>query len=69
MSYIFNRLEGLNTIILYSRSAKDGWKSFRRLVDFEVELIFISFIIDLATSDSSELISSSVGWPVKRHIF
>lgn len=56
-------------MILYRKSMKGGEKSFRKFIGFELVDIFISFIIDLDTYDSSEVISYSVGYPVNRHIF
>ena len=64
-----SRLAGLNTIMRSKRSAKGDENSLRKLLLLELVVALISFIMDLATSDSSELISSSLGWPVKRQIF
>ena len=56
--------------MIFSRiSIKGAEKSFKRLFCLEVDEIFNYFIIDLETSDSKELISSSLGYPVNRHIF
>lgn len=56
-------------MILYKKSMKRGEKSLRKLIDFELADIFIYFIMDFDTSDSSEVISSSVGYPVNMQIF
>ena len=56
-------------MILSSRSANAGEKSLRKLVDLLVEVALIYLIIDFETSDSSDVTSSSEGYPVKRQIF
>ena len=56
-------------MILYKKSMKRGEKSLRKLMDLELVDIFIYFIMDFDTSDSSEIISYSVGYPVNVQIF
>jgi hypothetical protein len=56
-------------MIFSSKSTKSGLKSFKKLLLLLLIDIFISFIIDLATSDYSELTSYSVGCPVNRQTF
>jgi hypothetical protein len=51
------------------RSVKAGGNSFKKLILFELLDILISFIIDFATSDYKDMMSYSIGWPVKVHIF
>jgi hypothetical protein len=48
---------------------KDALNSFIKFDDLDVAGIFIYLIIDFDTSDSSEVMSSSVGKPVNIQIF
>jgi hypothetical protein len=68
MSSIFILLLGLKTIIFCNKSTKGSLNSLRKFEALEVDDSFNYFIIDLQPSDSSEVISSSVGRPVNWQI-